>query len=122
MKKAVFLVEDDTSIVEALRMVLESYGYSVTVASNGLEALKLLRELSEKPRLILLDLMMPVMDGFQFLNERKLDPKLKEIPVVVFSADNRFESKVGNDENVVECLKKPVDIDDLLETVGRHCA
>lgn len=122
MTKSVFLVEDDSSIVEALRMVLETYGYKVTVALNGLEALKQLRESVEKPCLILLDLMMPVMDGFEFLKEKSHDPGIDKIPVVVFSADNRFESKVSQESNVVGCLKKPADIDELLKTVECHCA
>ena len=116
---SIFLIEDDSSILEAIQMVLEAYDYGATTASNGREALKQLHEMEIKPQLILLDLMMPEMNGFEFLKAKSEDSSIKDIPVLVFSANSHFESKIKHEGNVVEFLKKPVDIDELLDAVGR---
>src|SRR5215212_2491309 len=90
----VMVVEDDFTIRETLRELLEDEGYRVTQASNGAEALACLRT-NGTPRLILLDLMMPVMDGVEFRRALQKDPRLSDIPMVVLSADLALEQKVG---------------------------
>lgn len=84
MKGQILLVDDTEFYLKAYKSKLTAEGYHVTTANNGVEAIKSIA--TERPDLILLDLMMPVMDGFKVLQSIKADPNLKEIPVVVFSA------------------------------------
>lgn len=111
----ILLVEDDGDLRDAMADTLEESGYSVAAVSNGLECLEWLREAERPPSLILLDLMMPVMDGWQFRIEQLKDPKLAGIPVVILSA---MASPAGNDG--VEHLKKPVKLQPLLALVARY--
>jgi CheY-like chemotaxis protein len=114
MAPLVLVVDDDPDILEAICDILDSEGYRVTRARHGAEALERLQ--AERPSLILLDLMMPVMDGLAFANalrERRLDP---EIPIVVISAD-------GNPQKAASIgargfLAKPFDIEALLSHVA----
>ena len=114
----VLVVDDDPDILEAICDILEGEGYVVARARHGAEALERLHE--RRPNLILLDLMMPVMDGLAFahaLHERRLDP---EIPIVVISAD-------GNPQKAASIgargfLAKPFDIDALLAHVASAAA
>jgi CheY-like chemotaxis protein len=85
------LIEDDADVSDAIASVLEDCGYSVRVAPNGDEALAELRASDSLPDLILLDLMMPVMDGWQFREAQKRDASLAAIPVIVLSADADIE-------------------------------
>jgi CheY-like chemotaxis protein len=117
--RAVMLVEDDDGIRDILRELLEEAGYRVFWAANGLEALAQLR-LGRVPRVILLDLMMPLMDGVQFRAAQRRDPALAPIPVVVISADERMVPKI-NDMHVDGYLPKPFELRKLLETVNRYC-
>src|ERR1700679_2088809 len=89
-KKTILIVEDDQGIRETLVEILDSEGYIVLSASNGLEALQVLRSTAVKPDLILLDLMMPVMDGLSFKAQSSQDPSLAKIPVVIMSADQKI--------------------------------
>jgi CheY-like chemotaxis protein len=114
------VVEDDRDIRLAFVQTLEEEGFSAAQARHGREALELLRS-ALVPRLILLDLMMPVMDGWQFRIEQRRDPKLAEIPVVVISADASVQERLET-MGVAGFLKKPVAFDDLLDTVRRFCA
>jgi CheY-like chemotaxis protein len=113
------VVEDDFAIRETLRELLEDEGYRVLWASNGQEALALLEHRS--PRLILLDLMMPVMDGREFRLAQRSDPALARIPVVVISADHALEQKVAG-LAVDGWLAKPFELDALLATLQRYAA
>jgi CheY-like chemotaxis protein len=114
----ILIVEDDDEIREAMVLVLEQQGYAVNEARNGREALELL-QVGEIPRLILLDLMMPVMDGWQFRHAQLEDPQLARIPVVVLSATANLRSS-GLDLRAAECLSKPVDLTNLLAAVSRY--
>ncbi len=86
---ALLLVDDDERVREALVALLEAQGYPVVGAANGREALDVLRVRGLRPGLILLDLMMPVMDGWQFRAAQLADAELATVPVVVFSAHPR---------------------------------
>ena len=115
------LVEDDDSIREIVGEVLQSRGYQLLMATNGREALDVLHACGEDlPKLILLDLMMPDMDGRQFLVERQKFPHLVPIPVVVLTAAGRT-SKANAEMEVAAWLSKPVELDRLLTTVGQFC-
>jgi CheY-like chemotaxis protein len=112
--KFVLIVDDDPSLLEVTSFVLESEGMAVETAKNGEEALALLRS-GRLPALVLLDLMMPVMNGWEFLDEVAKDPVLKMIPVVVMTAAQRAQVS-----GVVEVLCKPVDLRALLRVVERY--
>jgi CheY-like chemotaxis protein len=108
----VLIIEDDREIRDTLADVFEVDGYDVTHASNGLEGLAQARQ--QHPDVIVLDLMMPVMDGWQFREEQKRDPSIADVPVVVVSA---FRD-VG-EMDVAAFIPKPCNIDELLETAHR---
>lgn len=115
----VLVVDDDPDIRDSVQMLLEIEGRPSAAVRDGAQALAWLRR-EDRPCLILLDLMMPGMDGWEFLVEKNRDPTLATIPVVVFSgagaaAMNR--ARLGT----VEILKKPVDLDVLLSTAERFC-
>jgi CheY-like chemotaxis protein len=115
----ILVVEDDEATRDALTLVLQASGYQVTTAANGQEALDALREPSP-PCLILLDLMMPVMDGWQFRALQRQDPALAVIPVVLVSADGNTPQKAAS-LGAAGFIQKPVDVHALLDTVQRHC-
>jgi signal transduction histidine kinase len=113
--RSLLVVEDDADIREALDGLLSMEGFRVSGCSNGREALDWLRN-SPKPDLILLDLMMPVMDGWQFRVAQKEDPELANIPVLALSADSTAKAAAIDAEAY---LKKPVDYDTLIDTIDR---
>lgn len=115
MHKGVLVVEDDNVIRESLREVLTEEGYTVATAQHGKEALTRLTEL--RPKVILLDLMMPVMDGWQVLEALQQDAALASIPVVVVSASREPRPLSG----ATAILRKPINLPALLEQVERHC-
>lgn len=120
MNKKVFVVEDDQDIREALAELLESEGYDVTTAENGQIGIDKLSQASQLPNLILLDLMMPVKDGFQFYAEKAADPNLSSVPVIVMSADGHILDKQKKLQ-AQAYIKKPVDIDHILNMVDQFC-
>ena len=113
----VMVVEDDRDLALTVADALESEGYRVRVAPNGAEALKQLAS-EERPALILLDIMMPVMDGAEFSRRQVAIPELQDIPVVVMCADGKALDHAV-ELGAAEGLSKPVDIDLLFDTVGR---
>lgn len=116
--RTILVVEDDPDIAESLSDVLESEGYVVVTAANGLEGLECLRDIG-KPCLILLDLMMPVMSGGEFLAVLRRDDRFASVPVVVVSAWQREAAQVSAQSQGF--VKKPVALDSLLETAVRFC-
>jgi CheY-like chemotaxis protein len=112
--KMVLVVEDDADIRSGVRDLLEDEGYQVRTAANGREALDSLAQAS-RPCLILLDLMMPVMDGHQFLGKLRLQSEWADIPVVVVSA------VVTAFPEVAGFIKKPFDPEVLLSSVKKYC-
>jgi CheY-like chemotaxis protein len=94
-------------------------GYNVTSAENGEVALKMLRN-GNRPCVIILDLMMPVMDGWEFRRVQASDPDLKDIPIVVISADGRAQKK-AQALAVKQALVKPIEFDDLARIARDYC-
>ncbi len=117
----VLVVDDDLDIREVLGILLRQHGYHVIFASNGADALQLARAKSCHPALILLDMRMPVMNGWQFLEEHARDPACSATPVAVFSAD-RSEAARRGVPGVAAFLRKPLDFDEVLQTVARLVA
>ena len=115
-KGTILVVDDDRGAMEALSDILEYEGYHVQRAQNGLQALEYLQSTRPCPNLIVLDLLMPVMDGWEFRMRQKQNPDLAKIPVLVVTA---IGATAGID--AVSVLRKPVDIDALLRTVARYC-
>lgn len=116
-QRSVIVVDDDPAILDLVEMVLDEEGYTVRTASNGLEALDLLQ--SQQPSLVLLDLMMPVMDGWTFCRTVKDNAETSNLPIVVMSADLHLGQK-ADDIRADDFLLKPFDIDNLLEMVARY--
>jgi CheY-like chemotaxis protein len=117
--KHILIIEDSADLQSLLSQLLVSEGYAVTQAFDGDEALKHLRSGKPLPSLILLDVMMPVMDGFQFRDEQERDPLLAGIPVLAMSADASSQPKLLV-QGVTNFIRKPItDIERLLETVER---
>ncbi|MES2525616.1 MAG: response regulator [Bdellovibrionota bacterium] len=118
--KKILIVEDDESIRESMVELLESEGYNIATAENGLIALDYLTENeSNLPHLILLDLMMPVMDGFHFSENKSKIPSISHIPIVVLSADGHVKEKQEK-AKAQAYLRKPVDIFQVLDYVKKY--
>jgi DNA-binding response OmpR family regulator len=114
------IIEDDQDIRESLVEFLEDHGYRVDAARDGREALDHLVRARERPCLIVLDLMMPVMDGQQFRAEQLRDPELSQIPVLLISAYGDVEER-ASDLGRLPFLRKPFDLEQLLEQVEARC-
>ena len=119
MTATILLIEDDEPIRDSLLELLTSEGYIVNPAANGAEALKTIRN-GQVPHLILLDLMMPEMDGFQFRTIQLADDRIAGIPVVVMSAYGDVD-KNRETLRVQAYLKKPIDIEETLDVIKRWC-
>lgn len=115
--QSVLVVDDDEDINSVVRLALEDHGHEVHTARNGLEAYSLLTLGTCSPRLILLDLMMPEMNGAEFLAKLRADPQFYSIPVVVMSAHATATEKVVGAQAL---LRKPFDLMKLLELVDHH--
>ena len=113
--RTVLVIEDDYFIRETLKEVLECEGYRVWTAQNGRVGLEKLRH-SPMPSLILLDMLMPVMGGREFLDELLKDDVLAPIPVVIVSANADISNAMG----ATAFIKKPVDLDMLLDIVQQY--
>ena len=115
----VLVVDDDAEIRESLVEVLEERGYHAVSVANGAQALAALRN-GARPELILLDLMMPVMDGATFRRQQRAEPDLAGIPVVLISAFQDVDENARR-LGVTAALRKPISFRDLLDTVKRFC-
>jgi CheY-like chemotaxis protein len=116
----ILVVEDDEAIRGLVSDVLRDDGYQVREASNGIEALEQLR--AGKPDLIVLDLMMPVMDGWAFVEECRINTFCNDVPIIVTSASHDLPRTAERlrDFGVRTCLAKPFDVDGLLALVERY--
>lgn len=117
--KKILVVDDDLDFSESLSSVLRESGYEVTSAGDGGEALRRLRS-EPLPSLILLDLMMPGTNGWQFRREQLKSAELSRIPVVVLSADGDADVEAMA-LGAIGCLKKPFRLDALLASIERYC-
>lgn len=118
--RAVLVVEDDSDIRFGLGVLLEDEGYKAVTAANGRQALAVLRAMPRLPSLILLDLMMPEMDGWQFRAEQRRDPELASIPVMVLSAAADLPKQTAK-LGAVGAMQKPVQVEELLAEIKRLC-
>ncbi len=112
------VVEDDQAIREVLTEVLRFEGFEAFGAANGREALNML-EGHDTPSLIILDLMMPVMNGWEFLDRIHQKPALASIPVIVASAGL---SRPEGPESAVDFMRKPIDLDEFIARVKKRLA
>jgi len=125
VREKILVVDDDPDILDAVTMILESQGYEVVTAQDGIEALANLK--AEKPDLMMLDLLMPKMDGFAVCKELQ-DPrwaKYRDIPILILTSvreeasRRRYELETGLGLDVDDYIEKPMAPDILLERVGR---
>lgn len=116
----ILVVEDDAAIRDLVSEVLRDDGYEVSEAANGAEALAYVG--GHRPDLIVLDLMMPVMDGWAFVEECRRTNKCTEVPIVVTSASHDLPKTAERlrSYGVRTCLAKPFDVDGLLALVERY--
>jgi CheY-like chemotaxis protein len=120
-RRSVLVVDDDEDIRLILQDTLELGGYEVACAADGRAAIDYLKEAAAPPSLVLLDLMMPVMSGWEFRDEQRGDERLSGIPVVILTASRA--ANVGSAaEGAADVLYKPVDLDRLLSVVDRCSA
>ena len=115
--RTIRIVEDDRDIRDVLADILVDEGYHVLLAEDGLEGLQRLRD-GPQPALILLDLMMPRMDGFQFRDEQRRRPEWRDIPVVLLTAGGDLPDK-ARQLDAADALRKPVKLESLLEMIDR---
>jgi CheY-like chemotaxis protein len=118
--RTILVVDDDADNREAMIAFLEGEGYAAEGAEHGEAALRRLRSPDQSVCLILLDLFMPVMNGWEFRSQQLNDPALAALPVVVVSAD-RGSVEHAATLGAVDSMVKPIDFDRLLETVALHC-
>jgi CheY-like chemotaxis protein len=127
----VLLVEDDDDIREVIAEALERRGFRTRAVEDGRQALAYLRDAADKPSLILLDLTMPKMSGWEFMQVQATDPTIAGIPVVVLSAvgnldgirngEKQDDEKQKGARTWAGVLTKPVSLENLIETVKRFC-
>jgi len=125
MPSKILIVDDDPDITEALSMILESKGYQISTASDGADGMASLKK--DKPDIMILDLLMPKMDGFAVCKELQ-DPrwsKYRDIPILILTSvreeasRRRYELETGLELNVADYVEKPVSPDVLLDRVEK---
>src|SRR4029079_4105882 len=119
-RRVVLVVEDDPDAREAITAILEDAGYDAVGAAHGSEALRQLADREGHCDLILLDLLMPVMNGWDFRRKQKDTPAFADIPVLLMSAGAHMAT-VSGELNAAGTVTKPVEMVDLLAIVQRHC-
>ncbi len=121
MAKKILIVDDDPDLVEAVTMILESKKYEVAAAYGGLEGLQKAR--TEKPDLIVLDVMMPDKDGYAVCKDLKADPELRKIPVLLLTAvmskiaTTRYTQQMGLETEADDYIDKPVEPEVLVKRI-----
>ncbi len=119
MSKKTLIVDDEKLILISTRIVLESVGFEIVTAASGEEALVTAR--AAKPGLILLDIMMPGIDGWETLSRLKEDPELKEIPVIIFTAREHSRGRqLAREMGAVDYFQKPFEPDELIDIVEEY--
>ena len=119
MSKKILMVEDEQDIREAVQARLKSRGYTVTLAADGEEGLRKVK--SENPDLVLLDIVMPKLDGWQVLKAIRNDEATRELPVVMLTANRETSSLIeSQSQKATDYLMKPFDIEKLLRFINRY--
>lgn len=115
-KNKVLLVDDDKQILSSLRVYLELENYEVYTASNGLEAIKQIKEC--KPEIVVLDIMMPEMDGFEVLEKMKAEKEYRDIPVIMLTAKSQdIDVLKGYRMGASSYMTKPFNLNELVENI-----
>jgi len=118
-QKKILVVDDEVDLVETIRFPLEMEGFNVLVSYNGEDALNQARK--EKPDLILLDLMLPKLDGYKVCRLLKFDERYKHIPILMLTAKTQEKDKLlGKETGANEYITKPFDIDELMKKVKMY--
>ena len=118
-KAKVLLVDDEAFNLDFLQQALEDENYEISIAANGQEALDKIK--SEQPDLVLLDLMMPVLDGFEVLKQVKADDNLRDIQIIIISAEHDSKSVVkGIKQGAEDYMTKPITAANLLKKVKEY--
>jgi CheY-like chemotaxis protein len=120
-RRVVLVVEDDPDALNAITAILEDAGYEAIGAANGVEALGQLGDHKGRCDLILLDLLMPVMNGWDFRRKQRETPAFAHIPVLLMSAGAHMAT-VSGELNAAGYVTKPVEMPDLLAVVQQHCS
>ncbi|MBI2580758.1 response regulator [Candidatus Woesearchaeota archaeon] len=114
--KKILVVDDEPNILKLVSFILASKGYAVIEASGGAEGIT--KAKAEKPDLIILDVMMPKMDGFEAAKKLKSDPATRDIPILMLSSKAQFEDKMkGIDSGAMDYITKPFEKDELLQKI-----
>ncbi len=117
--KKILIVDDEQDIVESLKFVLEAADYICYCAYNGEDGLKLAKEIM--PDIIILDVMMPKINGYKISRLLKYDNKYKNIPILMITARSQEEDKlIGEETGADEYITKPFDLDDVVKIVNRY--
>ncbi len=117
--KKILIVDDEQDIVESLKFVLEGNDYTCYCAYNGEDGLNMARELM--PDLLILDVMMPRINGYKISRLLKFDSKYKDIPILMITARSQEEDKlIGEETGADEYITKPFDLDEVLEIVNKY--
>lgn len=115
----ILIVDDSATMVEMVKAILEGEGYSVITASDGQEGLN--KAKSESPDLIILDVMLPKMDGYKICRMLKFDEKFKHIPVVMFTSKGaESDKKLGQEVGASDFITKDISPEQITGTVARH--
>ncbi|HHI80585.1 MAG TPA: response regulator [Planctomycetes bacterium] len=119
MENTILIIEDEKLIIVSTQMVLEAAGYQVISAMNGEEGIK--KAVDIKPDLILLDIMMPGIDGWETLTRLKRDDNTTDIPVIIFTAREHARGHQKSSEmGAAGYFRKPFEPDELIELVEKH--
>lgn len=121
MPRKILVVEDDQPILDLMELLIRRLGHEPVLVTNGIEALDLIRE--ERPALILLDIMMMPINGWEFLEKLRGEYDLKEIPVIIFTASPAVEEKMARMQDPhLGVLHKPVTFNELKEGIDKYLA
>ncbi len=117
--KKILIVDDEQDIVETLKFILEAQGYSCFCAYNGEDGLNLAKEII--PDLIILDVMMPKINGYKISRLLKYDNKYKNIPIIMVTARSQEQDKlIGEETGANEYISKPFELDEILAAVKKY--
>ena len=117
--KKILIVDDEQDIVETLKFMLEAYGYECFCAYDGESGLNLAKEII--PDLMILDVMMPKINGYKISRLLKYDTKYKDIPIIMVTARSQEDDKlIGQETGVNEYITKPFELDDVIERVNSY--